>query len=147
MSALDERAHKIIINTVNEVREGGRYQGRQRPHKPGEFIDVSDLGGMLVPDVINNPNSVVTKEYVDSLVGTPIKYYTKVLSATDISNKYITLPIPPVEPESVTIQVDQAPNQAPLIDFILDLPANIDWNGLGLDGILEAGDIMHVLYY
>ena len=143
---MDESVHKIIVNTVERVREGGRYQGRQRPHRPGDVIDATDLGELLGPETTDDPSSVVTVEYLDTVVVHPVRFYTVVLTPTDISNRYLFLPAIPTDLLKVMLLVNQAPGQVPVLDYVVEPGGKINWNGRGLDGVLASGDVMQVLY-
>lgn len=67
------------------------------------------------------------------------------LSTIDISNKFLTLAETPVLSDSVTLYPRGGIPQVNTIDF--SVTGNLlTWNGLGLDGFLEVGDILVVRY-
>lgn len=71
-----------------------------------------------------------------------------VLTGTDISNKYILLSSDPISEDSVDLKVQGAGEQVKDIDWEVDgFDANkISWSTLGLDGILESGDVLSIQY-
>jgi hypothetical protein len=69
------------------------------------------------------------------------------LSSTDITNKKITLTYTPVNQNYVTLDVIGGGVQDNGIDYIVNTATKeVSWSGLGLDGILEAGDVIRVTY-
>lgn len=67
------------------------------------------------------------------------------LTQTDIDNKYITLNITPIVPESLTVSPVGGPEQLYGIDY--EITGNIlSWDGLGLDGILDNTDKLIIRY-
>jgi hypothetical protein len=76
---------------------------------------------------------------------------TFTLTPTDISNAGVILSHAPTQPTKTIVLVDQAPNQAYTIDYVissrLSAGATLDWQSLGLQGELSAGDVLEVVYY
>ena len=69
------------------------------------------------------------------------------LSLTDITNKYVDLVGDITDALSVSLLIKNAPNQYIGDDFNVDDTLNrIDWNGLGLDGQLAAGDKITIIF-
>lgn len=67
------------------------------------------------------------------------------LNGTDISNGYVTLSSTPSDATKISFGVSTGPNQVYSVDYTL-IGANIDWNGLGLDGVLSSGDTITIIY-
>lgn len=65
--------------------------------------------------------------------------------ATIIANKSVTLAATPANPASTVLHVQGAPHQEYGIDFTVS-GTTLSWNGLGLDGLLESGDKLRVVY-
>lgn len=87
------------------------------------------------------------EERVDELESAPKPYTdTIVLTPTNITTKRVTLTNAPLLAYNTTIQPRGGCTQFKGEDFIVD-GADISWSGLGLDGLLEAGDIINVDYY
>lgn len=63
------------------------------------------------------------------------------LSSTDISNKYVDLVVTPGFPNLSRLSIGGGPDQVYGVDFQVS-GTLLTWNGLNLDGILEAGDIL-----
>lgn len=72
------------------------------------------------------------------------------LSGTDITNAGVILPVVPAVPSNVSVNVVGGVQQQYSVDFTINsnLSPNktLDWTGLGLDGILTAGDVLTVIY-
>jgi hypothetical protein len=68
-----------------------------------------------------------------------------VLTTDDINNKNVKLLNAPIDPQYVTLTIKHGISQINGEDFIVtdDL---LSWNGLGLDGFLEAGDVLIIEY-
>ena len=64
------------------------------------------------------------------------------LSATDVTNKYITLPAQPYQPGSVKLVMHGGGSMVYGEDFQMDgtTPERLTWAGLDLDGIVSTGD-------
>ena len=73
------------------------------------------------------------------------KVETFTLSSTDIANGYVTLIDAPGEAASTSLNVHEGPTQFYGIDFTIS-GQQLSWTGLGLDGILSAGDKISVEY-
>ena len=70
------------------------------------------------------------------------KNYPFTLSATDVTNKYITLPAQPYQPASVKLIMHGGGAMIYGEDFQMDgtIPERLTWAGLDLDGIVSTGD-------
>lgn len=78
-------------------------------------------------------------------LGTQIVQY-KTLDATDITNKYITIPASPGDVTKVLLDVIKGSSQEYGVDFSVS-GTQLTWNGLGLDGQLNIGDILRYHYF
>ncbi len=65
------------------------------------------------------------------------------LSGTDITNKFVTLTTAPVNPTLTVLAVVGGPTQEYSVDYSIS-STTLNWSGLGLDGVLTAGDILVV---
>jgi len=69
------------------------------------------------------------------------------LTSTDITNKKVTLTYTPVNGNFVRLDVIGGGAQDNGVDFSVNATTKeLSWSGLGLDGILEAGDVLRVTY-
>ncbi len=69
------------------------------------------------------------------------------LTSTDITNKKVTLTYAPVNGDYVTLDVYGGGAQDNGVDFSVNTATKeVSWSTLGLDGILEAGDILRITY-
>jgi hypothetical protein len=69
------------------------------------------------------------------------------LTSTDITNKKVTLTYIPIDGNYVTLDVIGGGPQDNGTDFSVNAALKeVGWSGLGLDGILEAGDVLRVTY-
>lgn len=75
--------------------------------------------------------------------GYKVEYFT--LDIGDILAKEITLTAAPIFPDQTLLAVDGAPNCFYNLDYIV-LGYKLSWMGLRLDGLLEPGDVLQVVY-
>lgn len=74
---------------------------------------------------------------------------TFTLNGTDITNKYVVLSTVPATAAKTVLLPEGGPNQIYSSDFQVtadDGGKRLSWSGLGLDGILESGEVITVLY-
>lgn len=64
-----------------------------------------------------------------------------------LDNKRITLTKPPISWEKIRVAPEGGPNQIFYKDFIIQNDSDLAWDGLGLDGLLEVGDVLVVEYF
>jgi hypothetical protein len=70
----------------------------------------------------------------------------RTVTGGEIAAKQLTLASSPTTPTKVILSVAGFPEQFYLDDYIVT--GNIlDWNGLGLDGVLTAGDEVRIMYW
>ena len=72
-----------------------------------------------------------------------------VLDGDDITNKYVELAQAPTTDDETTLLIAGAPPQTYTTDFVFGEAAEeayVKWAGLTLDGVLEAGDTLTVIY-
>jgi hypothetical protein len=83
---------------------------------------------------------------VNSISGANFKpEQVRVLTSTDIALKSITLNVAPTSPNLVQVFVAGGPMQVYGTDFLV-VGQSLTWNLLGLDGELEAGDQLVIMY-
>lgn len=70
-------------------------------------------------------------------------YFT--LSPTDVSNKFVTLAHNPANPATVLLEVVGDSSQTYGADFMV-LGNQVQWSGLGLDGVLASGAKLRAFY-
>lgn len=71
--------------------------------------------------------------------------FVKTLTASDISNKFVTLPDAAFYPEKVRLNIIGGIEQVNGIDFEVTDDI-VSWSGLGLDNFLEEGEILLIHY-
>jgi hypothetical protein len=82
---------------------------------------------------------------IGSNVGTSIQPQRIELTQQDIDNKYVTLNIAPLYPNTVSLTCENGIPQINGVDFIVT--GNIlSWDGLGLDNFLDNTDVLIVQY-
>ena len=64
-----------------------------------------------------------------------------------LSNKRIVLTMPPISWEKIRVAPEGGPNQIFYKDFIIQNDSELVWANLGLDGLLEIGDVLVVEYF
>lgn len=97
-------------------------------------------------------SDVANKQYVDDAIAAAnnrkVDRFT--LTAGDVTNAYVDLAVTPDEPTRVVVSVKGAPGQFYGDDFqvITDGTSvrRLSWAGMGLDGLLVAGDKLTVTY-
>lgn len=72
------------------------------------------------------------------------EYFT--LDLRDILAKEIVLTNTPAQPTYVLLQIDGAPPSFYTLDFTVS-GNTLSWSGLRLDGLLEPGDVLQVIYF
>ena len=71
---------------------------------------------------------------------------TFTLNSTDVNtNKYVTLSMP-LSGDDIELSVAGAPTQTYGTDYTMLSTTRLSWSGLGLDSILETGDVITVVY-
>lgn len=155
----DEDGLYVPANGITEIElkasafGSGLQGGSSAVVKLGVLTENWDTGGNR--QITNLPTPVsdtdaVRKKYVDDAVAaiTERKCVVFTLGAADISNKYIALGEIPANPSAITVNPKGGPQQFYGDDFIMDgaQPTHLSWNGLGMDGILLAGDKICVEY-
>lgn len=70
------------------------------------------------------------------------------IGVVDIANGYKALGASPVSSGKVHVDVMEGTNLQLGVDYNVDtINDRIDWNGLGLDGIIASGDVIRVVYF
>ena len=64
-----------------------------------------------------------------------------------LDNKRLTLTKPPISWEKIRVAPEGGPNQIFYKDFIIQNDSELVWDGLGLDGLLELGDVLVIEYF
>lgn len=64
-----------------------------------------------------------------------------------LNNKRIVLTKPPISWEKIRVAPEGGPNQIFYKDFIIQNDSELVWANLGLDGLLEIGDVLVVEYF
>jgi hypothetical protein len=72
------------------------------------------------------------------------EYFT--LTLGNIVSKEVTLTNVPAYPSYVLLQIDGAAPSFYSLDYTVSGSA-LSWNGLRLDGLLEPGDVLQVIYF
>lgn len=67
------------------------------------------------------------------------------LTLGDITSKFVELANTPYIASDVLLSIGGAPGQTYGLDYIVS-GNNLDWDGLGLDGVLVAGDVLTISY-
>jgi hypothetical protein len=112
-----------------------------------DLADIDDiqvkLNGIITPGLIKSLdpiNGIVelfhTSNHVEDYI---------ILTAQDILNKEVTLPVRPEDPQNVSLTIVHGTAQYIGIDFFVE-GQKITWNGTPLDGMLEAGDILRISF-
>ena len=92
------------------------------------------------------PAGVERKIFDDSMPGIgayDVEQFT--LTAMQVGTAQITLATPPAFPTKTLLQVDGAGPSFYGVDFTVT-GSTLSWSGLRLEGLLEAGDLIQVVY-
>lgn len=136
----------FIALTGDVVGEGG----------PSFNTTVESVGGVSAASIANavstlanatpnnTPNTIVLRDSNANFYGKyNVSKYT--LSGTDITNGFVTLPSAPLIATITRLDVIGGIEQDYSVDFTV-ISNQVSWTGLGLDGILTAGDKIIVAY-
>lgn len=102
----------------------------------GQLAVATDTGKIYYWDATSGTWNVISAEAAG------VSYFPQPvleLTTIDISNKQITLSRTPTTAEETRVIVVGGINQEYGVDFTVSGDV-LSWNGLGLDGVLEAGD-------
>jgi hypothetical protein len=122
------------------------------PTIPGQLTSISPntAGKISKPVLVGTTGSfglVTNYRGLEIQNNNPI--YTKTdnftLTGTDISNKYVTPSSTIIDTGSVILEIDGAPSQMINSDYIVSAGL-VSWNGFGLDGLVESGEIIRLSY-
>ena len=104
------------------------------------LVGIEDTGGYFTATDVE-----AALQELGSSVGNIRKVETVTLTATDITNAYITLSSTPNTPAYTVLTIKGGCDQFYGDDFTVS-GAQLSWSGLGLDGVLVAGDKLTVVY-
>jgi hypothetical protein len=108
-----------------------------------------EITGLADP---TTPSSATTMSWVQTAITNATAnsdvVETFTLSASNITNKYVQLANVPKTASQVVLLIKNAPNQFYGIDYQMDgsTPNRLTWASMGIDGIIEAGDNITVMY-
>lgn len=116
----------------------------QAPTVAGSYTLTLPVSGGTSGYVLSTDGSGTTSWVSAGSLGTYIvEKFT--LTGTDITNGYVTLASTPSAPGDSVLSVIGGPVQDYSVDYTIT-GAQLDWNGLFLDGVLVAGDKLIVQY-
>jgi hypothetical protein len=92
---------------------------------------------------VNSVGNVVTITNTGSLPNAHTEYHT--LLSGEITAKAITLTAIPAVAANTMLDTVGGTSQIYSVDFTVS-GSTLSWNGLGLDGLLAAGDILRIQY-
>lgn len=79
-------------------------------------------------------------------ISSDFRLYFHTLTGGEITAKQITLPNTPIVANETVLDVIGGTSQEYSVDYTVS-GAVLDWNGLGLDGQLTAGDVLRIIYF
>jgi hypothetical protein len=109
-----------------------------------------DVNNTKIVNVANgvNPNDAVNVSQLSAFTPKTDAKETFTLTSTDITNKYVDLD-QEIFADSLDFLISGAGDQLEGIDYstsLVGLITRVSWAGLGLDGVLEAGDVIQLPY-
>jgi len=116
----------------------------------GTTIAVVSASGIHTFNIPNASTSGVTRGVISNteyqnLLADKYKVEKFTLNGTDITNEYVTLAATPTDAADTRLIVIGGLEQEYSIDFTVS-GNQVTWNGLGLDGFLEVGDDLIIVY-
>lgn len=113
------------------------------PNTPGALIgDLNDYQGITHTNVVSILNELLQLQ--SSNVSAPV-VLDIVLTATDIANRYIDLPYPPLL-NTLQLNVYGGIRQRLNVDFTLT-GSRIAWSALALELLIDEGSVLSVFYF
>lgn len=107
-------------------------------------LNAAWAAGDVILDTKIDTTSGTLQAAIDAVGGVDeIEYIT--LDGTDITNKYVTLAQTPFSATEVMLDIIGGGPQLYTTDFAVTTN-QLDWDGLGLDGVLEAADKLRISY-
>lgn len=175
LSSTIELTGTASVALFNSIRVGpinGTIDSGNTPQLIADAASLNPLAGGTITgnvDVINidqsqyvgysptNPGDWTTsptevKEALDELAArsipsiNDIEFVYHQLTAPEIAAKQATLAVPLADTSKVSLTIVGGPLQLPGADYQMLSPTVVDWNGLGLDGLVIAGDWIFVNY-
>lgn len=110
------------------------------------LLDVSELVYDVDQNIFYGGDGITVGGLpIGSNIGTSIPPQRIELTQQDINNKYVTLNIAPLYPDTVSLTCENGITQVNGIDFII-IENKLSWDGLGLDNFLDNTDVLIVQY-
>lgn len=134
--------YKVVANnTARDAISAGR-------RKEGMLVRVLDAGGG-VPKFYTLVGGTTNAHWQEQQLGTvETSTVQHVLNASEVINGYADLGITPTAPDQAVLIIRGAPGtyQGDTADFVLNSAGLLNWSGRALDGVLESGDQLTVIY-
>lgn len=115
-----------------------------------QVILIDSASGIYYDNSISGLLSTNIQDAIDELAtvsGVPYKVYETTLTPTDISSKCVTVDNIITNADRVILYIRNAPNQQVDQDYYVNAGINsVCWDGKDLDGVLESGDFVTILY-
>jgi hypothetical protein len=127
----------VFSNTTHFVNDEWTYNVLQNQI---EFVTAPAAGVEVYIYFLTDGDSIV----VPSPSGVQ-QFIYHTFTPTEVTNKYLTLPVTPAVPAKTLVDYIGGGSQVFGLDFSIT-GLIFDWNGLGLDGLVVAGDIIRIVY-
>lgn len=111
--------------------------------------EIADESTILVK--LSSPGRLYEARTIQDFIPGATETYqseTFTLTETDIANKFITVAYEPLDSAEIGFEIQNAPSQYYGEDYKQDtsFSKRITWEGLALDGVIQAGDKVTVTY-
>lgn len=107
--------------------------------------DLSGIGGAGSGGISSGPGGtgITIGDVYDAY---KVEFIT--ITVTNILDKYADLCASPVSGGKLHVDVMEGTSLQLGVDYNIDtINDRIDWNGLGLDGLIASGDVIRVVYF
>ena len=111
------------------------------------IVSASGIHTVNIPDAssVGVTRGLVSNTQYNSFLADKYKVEKFTLDGTDITNKYVTIAVAPTDATDTRLMIIGGVEQEYSVDFTVT-GLQVGWNGLGLDGFLEVGDDLIVVY-
>jgi len=139
----DEIDADISTHAASSDHDGRYYTESEVDALTWTESDIVDLDKYTQAEV--DTISGTLQDQIDAIGGVDeVEYIT--IDADDISNKYTVLSHTPYAATEVMLDIVGGCAQLYTTDFTVIDNTHLNWNGLGLDGVIETGDKIRVSY-
>lgn len=110
--------------------------------------DYSTTGGTPNTPIMTTSTGVISPSLLpQGVLKAAISHETFTLTEQNILDKKVTLQYEPIYPLNIMLMPEGGLTQKPLIDFEVVNGFEVSWDNKGLDGYVDVGERLEVIYY